>query len=451
MDHGAQATPTVTMEGARFTAAGAGRAGAPFQERGLDPDVVAVTETLAVRGHAVELGWEGLGRVFARYLAGVTLSMYGDWLTTVALVVLLYRLVGPAAPAGYMVARVLPRLLSGTPGGALADRVPPHRLVAACAVVQGALTLSIVGSVHAGAVWAIYAAVALGQFTGGLARPCIGALVPRVAPPGRLDKANALYGLASSSSIAAGPALGAALLALTRPETLLVIDAITFGVAAVLMLSLRLAAVPAGSRPPTTGALAGFGAVWPDPPLRAMAAAWVNAGLVATAASSLLVLIAKTIDRDSVVGYLYAAVGAGAVLCGFVVLRYRPKRVSRDVIIGLAAVEAVTLAVLTLHPPLAGALLLLAASGGSGVVWQTWGATEMQRRAHPAELGRVNAVMVTSASLGMLLGASLALGLVPWLGWEHTLFISCCVGLVLLLAGVVAGPQRPSSTAADPD
>jgi MFS family permease len=415
----------------------------------LDPNLVILQEGLAVHAQPVGRGWQGSGSAFARYLIGVTLSFYGDWLTTVALVVLLYRLVGPAAPAGYMVARVLPRLLSGAPGGVLADRLPPHRLVAACALVQAALTLSIIGSARIGAVWAIYAAVALAQFSGGLARPCIGAMVPRVAPPQRLARANALFSLGQSSSLALGPALGAALLVVTSPETLLKIDAATFVVAAVLMLSLRLTARPevGGMRRP--GALAGFSAVWPDPLLRAMAAAWVAGGVAASAASSLLVLIARTMGSDSLVGYLYAAVGGGSVICGFVVLRYRPRRTTRDLIVGLAVLETVTLAVLTLHAPLAGAVLLLAASGGSGIVWQTWGATDMQMRTHPAVLGRVNAVMVTSTSLGMLIGALLALGLVSWVGWERALFISCCLALGVLAAGVFAGPQRAAPSLAE--
>jgi predicted MFS family arabinose efflux permease len=277
----------------------------------------------------------------------------------------------------------------------------------------------------------------------------VGVLVPRVSPPQRLDRANALFSLGQSSSIAVGPALGAVLLTFTRPETLLVADSVTFGVAAILMLSLRLAPVPHGARNVLTGALAGFRAVWPDPTLRALAAAWVSAGLVATAAASVLVLIAGTFGNDSLVGYLYAAVGGGAILSGFLVLRYQPRRVSRDIVVGFAFLEAVTLAFLTLHGSLAVAVTLLAASGGAGIVWQTWGATDLQRRCNPAVLGRVNAVMVTSASLGMLLGASLALGLVPWLGWERTLFIACCLGLAVLAAGVVAGPQRTLAPAPD--
>jgi MFS family permease len=416
--------------------------GTALQERALDPDVV-FEAGLPVRGRAVGVGWEGSAGRFVRYLAAFTLSVYGDWLSTVALVILLYRLSGPAAPAGYMVARVLPRLLSGGPGGALADRLPPHRLVGACAGLQGALVASIVPASRAGMLWAVYAAVALAQFGGGLARPAIGAMVPRVAPPQRLDTANALYSIGLASSIAVGPALAALLLIVLAPETLLLIDAGTFFVAAILMLTLRLRPAPAGGSR-TRGVLAGIRAVWADPAMRAIAAGWVSAGLVATTASSLLVLVAQSYGSDARVGYLYAAVGVGAVLCSLAVLRVRPRRPSRDLITGFALLEVLALAILSLNVPFAAVLVLLAASGGAGMVWQTWGATDMQRRSQSAILGRVNAVMVTGASLGMLVGAVLALGLVRWMGWQHTLFTGCAVALAVLAAGVVLGPQRPA-------
>lgn len=416
-----------------------------LEERPLDPNLVTLETALAVRGHAVPTGWEGSRPRSRRFLAGVTLSFYGDWLTTVALVVLLFRMSGAAAPAGYMVARVLPRLVSGGPGGALADRVPPHWLVAICALVQGVLTVSIVASSRAGALWAVYFAVALAQFCGGLARPAVGALVPRVAPPESLDRANALYSLGLSSSIAVGPALAAVLLAFTTPETLLVLDAVTFLVAAILMLSLRLRPVPSGEAAGRTGAFAGAQVVWRDPLLRTVAASWASSGLVATTASSVLVLVARTISTDSRVGFLYAAVGGGAVLCSVAVLRLKPRRISRDLICLFALLEAVTLAVLTLRPPFGVAVVLLAASGGSGIVYQTWGAIDLQRRSQPSLLGRINAVMVTAMSLGMLVGASLALGLVNWLGWERTLFTACSLAVAVIAAGVVVGPQRSAA------
>ena len=417
---------------------------------GVEPEVVIAQAGVAVQGRAVTLGAKGLGSRFWRYLAAATLSYYGDWFTTVALVVLLFRLSGPAAPAGYMVARVLPRLLSGMVGGSLADRVQPQHLVAACATVQGAITLTIIPSSRIHAVWAIYGAVVLAQLAGGLAKPALGALVPRVAPAASLGRANALCGLSIGSSVAVGPALAAPLLAASGPELLIVVDAITFAIAALLVGTLRVSSM-AGDEwgGAYSGVTAGLRAAWADPGLRATAASWFATAIAVTSASALLVLIARSFGHADQVGYLYAAVGGGAVIVGPLLLRARPPRISRDLVVGVAVLDIVCLALVTLGGPLWAVLLPLALNGAAGTAWQTWGATDMQTRSHPAMLGRITAVAVTASSLGMLFGAVLALGLVPALGWQHTLFISCCISLVVLAGGVLLGPQRTLATSTD--
>ena len=425
------------------------RAEVAGQVRGLEPEVVIAQAGVAVRGRPVDTGWEGLGPRFARFLAAATLSYYGDWFTTVALVVLVYRLSGPAAPAGYMVARVVPRLVSGTAGGSLADRFEPHHLIAASSILQALATVAIIPSARIHAVWAVYGAVVVAQFAGGLAKPGVGALIPRIAPGRRLQRANSLCGFSQASSVAVGPAVAALLLSASGPELLLVIDALTFVVAALLIGTLRVRSrgeeVGIGRR----GMGAGLEAVWQDPELRAIAASWMASAFAVTTASSVLVLIAGTFGDASWVGYFYAAVGGGAVVVGPALLRLRPQRIGRDVIVGVAVVEIFCLALVTIHGPIWAALVELGVSGATGMVWQTWGATDMQTRAHPAVLGRVNAVAVTAASLGMLLGAVLALALVPAIGWQHTLFISVCVSLVVLAAGVALGPQRTLATGTD--
>jgi MFS family permease len=397
---------------------------------------------VSVTGHPVQFGWGGLGRRFARYWIAATLSFYGDWFTTVALVVLLYRLSGPAAPAGYMLARVVPRVLSTSIGGSLADRIPAQYVVAACALTQSVFTLSIIPSSRIHAVWAVFGAVVVTQFAGGVARPAVGALVPRIAPPHRLQRANALYSLGFSSSIAVGPALAAPLLVAKGPEACLAIDAATFIIAAILMATLRVTSISGGWSSATAGALVGLRAVSRDPLLRVVAVGWMCSAVAVTATSSVLVLIARTAGNPDWVGFLYAAVGGGSVLLGLIVFRYRPRRVTREVIVGLAILEVLSLALITLHLPLWGSMLALAVSGGTAVVWQTLGTTDLQMRSHPAFLGRVNAVVVFASSAGMFIGALLALLLVPWAGWERTQFTACGLSLVILGAGVAFGPQR---------
>ena len=60
------------------------------------------------------------------FLAGAGVSAFGDWLTTFALAVVLYRETGSyAATAGFFLVRVAPRPLGAWLGGPLGDLVSP--------------------------------------------------------------------------------------------------------------------------------------------------------------------------------------------------------------------------------------------------------------------------------------------------------------------------------------
>jgi len=147
----------------------------------------------------------------ARLLVASGVSTYGDWLTVVALAVLLFRLTHqPEAPALYILVKVAPRLLGPTPGGFLADRFGPARVAGWCAVMQSVLTAAIVACAATGAVWAIFAAVAGAQFLGSMAQPGYSACIPRVTRPDRLMRVNAIYSGLFESSVLVAPGGGGA-------------------------------------------------------------------------------------------------------------------------------------------------------------------------------------------------------------------------------------------------
>jgi hypothetical protein len=333
-------------------------------------------------------GREPATRPFPRYLTASTLSLYGDWFSTVAIVVLLLRLTGSsAAPAAYMLARVVPRLAGAAVGGELADRLPPQRVAAALAAVQGLLMASIIVSAERHLVWSIYAAVAVSQLLGATARPALLALLPRLVVDHELGRANGLVSAAMSSSQVVAPALSVPLLAvLHRPEPLIAIDVASFALAALLFASL-----PGGGRAapgPLHGATAGLRLMWADGHLRSLAGAYLGGALAVTTASAVLVLAAADrLGGADRVGALYAAVGAGALLGSTAAMRRRSTRVLRGTLVAGALAEIVLLAVLTLARGLTTAALCLAASAAAGSLYQGWGSTELQLRAPPEVLG----------------------------------------------------------------
>lgn len=373
----------------------------------------------------------------ARFLTAAGVSFFGDWLTTFALLVLLFRITGSVtAPAIFMLLRVAPRVFGPAPGGSLADRFGPSRVAGTCAVAQGAITASIVVFAHLKFLPAIYAAVAVAQFINALSQPSYGALIPLVARPGKLKGVNAGYSTIFASGILVAPAVGALLLPFTTPETLILADAISFMVAAALLLSLKAGRTGA-SRPGEVGRgiTAGIPPVFHDGMLRSLAAGYFTSGAVVTALQAVLVVAAsQRFSGDINLGWLYAGVGAGAVVGSLSVLGRGATRVTRAEIVTASVVELVPLAAFVFVPNLIAGVGLLFLSSAGGSLYQTRGAVGLQQRTPHAVMGRVNAVMRFGQYAGMLIGALLVALLADRLGWERVVLIVAAASLALMAA-----------------
>lgn len=381
-----------------------------------------------------------------RLLAAAGISFYGDWLTTVALVVLLFRLThSPIGPAVYMLARVAPRLIGPFPGGALADRYGPARIAASCAVIQAVLTASIVVFAASRLIWPIFLVVALAQFLSSAAQPCYAAMVPRVTGAAGLGRIQGALAALNSSSIMISPAIGALVLNFTAPELLIGIDAATFLVSAALVVTLSRVDNTAAAPALSFGRIAaGVPIVLHDPMLRLLAAAYVsNAAAVTTLQAVLVVAAASRFGQDTVVGWLYASVGAGALLGTLPVLRRTPAKVAVQSIVLGTALELVPLAAFAFVTVLPLAMALLFVSGAGATLYQTRGAVGLQQRTPRELVGRTSAVVRFGGYLGMLLGAVAAVSLVQPLGWEATVLIVCAVGATLLFATAVTEGRNP--------
>ncbi len=382
-----------------------------------------------------------------RFLTAVVLSQSGNWLTTVAVMMVVYRLTqSPAGPAAYMFARVAPRLLGTTLGGSLADRFGPARVAALGYAVQGVATAAIIVAAQEDTVVGICIAVGFGQAAGALSAPCEGALVPLVARPEHLSRVNSLRSIGNSSAMLVGPALGALALAIMSPVTLIWVDVASFAVAAALLFSLpgrRTGGAPDHSLPSPFAAVR---PVFRDSTLRSLAVlSFVNGGVV-TVTSAVLVGVAGHFGATSSVGWLYAAVGAGGLIGGALSLKLRPRLTGRA-LLGLGLAELASLALLPFSPMLLACAAALLASGVAAEVSEVWGNIAMQRHSAPELLGRVNGLVYLCLFAGMVTGSVTILVLsglgVPWSGSIET---TAGVGAMLLIAAT--SPRRPKVTSA---
>jgi MFS family permease len=384
-----------------------------------------------------------------RFFSATFLSLYGDWLTTVALLVVLFEATNnPVAPAGYMLVRVAPRVVGPWWGGRLADRVSPRRVLMTASTIQAVLTLSLIALHRFGLIWAIYVAVAAAQFVGAVGRPSQGALVPSVVSPSNLPRANATYGLFFSTSIFVAPSIGALLLPRVGPDLLFAIDAATFAIGAALIATLPRGGKASPSSP--TEKAKGFlcGALR-QRQVRMVVAAYFASGLIPTVTQAFLVIAAhERFGGDSAVGYLYSSVGVGGVLGGLVALRWVPQRTwTRSAIFIAITIELVATAGFSGSTVVQVATLLLAISAIAGSSLDTWGMTEVQRIAPSGFMGRYNSLIFMSLYTGMLTGALWALITATFLRWDLAIGIACAamlafVGLVWLSGAKAASTPQ---------
>ena len=383
----------------------------------------------------------------ARLLIAAGVSMYGDWLTVVALAVLLFDVTHqPEAPALYILARFAPRVLGPALGGALTDRLGPSRVAGWSALGQCVLTTAIVIFANTGTIWAILVAVACAGFLGSLAQPAYSAAIPRVTSASRLLRVNAIYSGLYESSVLVSPVIGALVLPFVQPQVLVAADAASFVLAGMLVLSLHVGPAP-GVAASTSDRSSATAIVARDPMVRSLAGAFFCSAAAITALQAVLVVAAaERFGQATDVGWLYAAVGAGGVIGSAVLLRWTPRTIgARGIALGFL-VEIIPLGLFALVGGLAPALALLFVSTAAAALYETRGQTAVQQRVPVELLGRVNGVLRFLSYLGMLLGAVAAVVLVEPLGWTALVLGASAVSVVAFIPAAIPyrrGPRRP--------
>ncbi|MEV1155377.1 MFS transporter [Micromonospora chokoriensis] len=398
-----------------------------------------------------------LGRDFRLLWSAAVSSRFGDALRTPALALLAATVTrDPRIIAAVTVAGQLPPLLFGLLGGVYADRWDRRRTMAVVDGVRAAVVaaLAVAVALHRASVLVLLVAAFLLAALGTLFDSASFALLPALVPPDALPRAN---GRLQAGSAVAGGFLGApaaGVLFAVAPAVPFALDAVTFAVAALLVLALTPAPV-AGTRP-RSGVRRG--SVWREivEGLR-----WLYAHrtlwrvTVLTSASNLaisgimavLVLYALDVLRVPPAGYgLFAAaaiVGGVVGALGSGRLAARLGTVPALGVVLAAETVALTGFALARHPVPGGFALAVFAAGT--VVWNSLWASYGQRNVPAGLLGRVGAaqrmVGLLTAPVGAALAglAAAAFGTVPVMGAAAGVF-----ALVTVAAWRALRPVSPA-------
>ncbi len=131
-------------------------------------------------------------------------------------------------------------IVSGA-AGVIADRYERSRLVAisgvACAGVMAAMTVAVASDAP---LWILPVLSVLDVVVSAPVRPATGALIPELVPESRLIAANSLFAALENLVIVVGPAIGGLFLLAGAPAVAVGINAVSYLVAALLFLRVRI-------------------------------------------------------------------------------------------------------------------------------------------------------------------------------------------------------------------
>jgi MFS family permease len=321
-------------------------------------------------------------RDFTRLYVAQLISFAGDWFATVALLGLVLEMTDSAVAASIVIVLQTAGLAFLSPlGGVLADRLDRRRLMVGADLIRIPIALMPLLARDPSTIWIALLGVFLLSAAGAAFEPASSAALPNLVDKDELSRANVLIGSAWGTMLAIGAALGGIVAATLGRDATFVINAISFGVSAALIIGIRRSfqqrrdrgdAAPESANPlKAIGSALGYARG-----SRAIASFLLSKSTfgVGTGVVLMLAIFGRQLlpEGDLGIGVLYASRGLGA-LAGPFIARSVFGVSTRGLIIGIGsslAVVAVGYGLLPLAPTIwfAAAAVLTAHLGG-GAQW----------------------------------------------------------------------------------
>ena len=371
-----------------------------------------------------------------------TISILGDWMLDVTLPVWIYNLTGSVALLSVVLAvSTLPSVLLSPVIGALIDRWHRQKVLIATNILLGISTLALLMVESQSQTWIIIAVAVVNGIVSAFLLPTQDALLPEVVGEEQRQRANSLMVLSLQSMRFVGPALAGLLIATVGVKGAITTDVITFGVALLCSVVMRVErrAVPIEKTNLLSEAQAGLKTVFTHPALNTLISVWtimmIAGGLIST---TLVVFLQDTLGvPDAYYGYTLAAQGAGMFVGGILMMTVLQK---------VNPIKTFTTGLVLF------ALLLLAMANSTNIILTFFivvvmgtqmafvaisDLTLIQYATHEDQRGRVMALNNTLMSVGTLIGIGLAGVLINLLDARTVFNIAAVLACVSAVIAVV--------------
>jgi len=349
---------------------------------------------------------------FSSLITAIGISALGDPLTQVATLVTIYLATNdPRFVALAFIAQGVATIAISSALGGLADRLPRRPLIAGLEALRAGVLVATPFIIHDR--WALIIPIILFlSAINAVVQPARQAAVPSLVPLGHVGKANAMIAATTMLSGAIGFGLAGTILALAPKsiDMLFIVDAITFALAAAVVVGIRNlgGGAPASS---LSGALA---RTWSVVALRPHLVIGVIAAFLIPISFPALVSLAYARGGETYGGQFYSTfelvLTAGILAGSLIVSRFVSIGSMRTVGAGLMLTGAFSLVIaMGLTPLMIGAALFAASVGNP--IYAVANQTAIVEAAHPAIRGSVMAtrfgLVQTASIIGVAVGGFL--------------------------------------------
>ena len=374
---------------------------------------------------------KNVNRMFVAYLISYT----GTAMAPIAMAFGVLELTGSAADAALVIAAptaasIVVLLL----GGVVADRTSRQRVMILAEITAMAAQCSMAALFisDTATVPLLTACMLINGLAVAFHAPAATGLIVQLVPKNELQATNALLGIARNSAVAGGAALGGVLVATVGPGTTLLIDGLSFGFSAVLVLLLR---PMTQQRPAPKSVLQDLRLGWQE--FTRHTWLWVivlQFSLIVAAGEAVFGLLGPAVTRDLMNGptdwgFIASAHGVGTLLGGLLGMQLRPRH---PMYVASYCVLFFALVPIALAFPLSVFWVALAAfiAGIAGQIFGVFWYTTLQQKVPEHMLSRVSAYdhlgSIALAPLGIV-----AFGLIyETLG--HQLSLALAAALVIV-------------------
>ena len=388
---------------------------------------------------------------FGFYFASRFSNTLGTMMAGVALTFAVLELTDSASALGQVLAaRTIPMVLFLLFGGVIADRFP-RAVVLQLSNLLSALTQGVVAYLvitGEAELWMLIVLEAANGTVSAVSFPAMASMVPQLVRRDQLQPANALLSLSRGGLTIIGPTIGALLVVTVGPGWALAADALTWLLAAVLLVPVRIPARPPSGEASSTfaelreGWTLFIGTTW----LWVIVLAFGFLNMIHTGAwFTLGPAVAKDTIGEQGWGFVLSAESVGLVLMTVVLLRVR---IRRPLVVGMlgCALMSIPMVVLGVEPHLL-ALVAVTFVAGAGIeVFSIGWNLAMQENIEDRMLSRAYSYDALGSFVAMPVGQLLYGPLGEAFGYRDVLLWSglayAAIALLTLTSRAVRGLER---------